>query len=341
MTDKEESSPPPSSAEPKAKAKADPKPEATAESKPDAASAGELRKPRSYTNKILFGASIIGFLAGLIAAYFFGIRKPALPPAFQPAENPYPNGIYAEGMIESVQASGSNISIFPEVTSVVKRVLVAEGQEVAKGTALVLLDDSVPKAQADSARSSLKSAEETLAKQEKAFALDPRSVSRDVLDTARNTAAAALANFEAVSALLSKYTLRATAGGVVMTLNAAPNSYVSPAGVYDPYTQGYDPVLTLGSPQADLHVRCYVDEILMDRLPSAQTIKAQLAIRGSDLRIPLQFVRVQPFVSPKIELSDQRQERVDVRVLPVIFRFAKPSNVNIFPGELVDVYIGE
>jgi HlyD family secretion protein len=51
-------------------------------------------------------------------------------------------------------------------------------------------------------------------------------------------------------------------------------------------------------------------------------------------------VRVQPFVSPKIELSDQRQELVDVRVLPIIFQLDRPANVNLYPGELVDVYIG-
>jgi HlyD family secretion protein len=70
-------------------------------------------------------------------------------------------------------------------------------------------------------------------------------------------------------------------------------------------------------------------------------IKAQMAIRGSSLRVPLDYVRVQPFVSPKIELSDQRQERVDVRVLPIIFKVEKPKGVNLYPGELVDVYIGE
>jgi HlyD family secretion protein len=68
---------------------------------------------------------------------------------------------------------------------------------------------------------------------------------------------------------------------------------------------------------------------------------AQMSIRGSDVKIPLEFVRVQPYVSPKIELSDQRQERVDVRVLPVIFKIAKTSGTNLYPGELVDVYISE
>jgi len=50
---------------------------------------------------------------------------------------------------------------------------------------------------------------------------------------------------------------------------------------------------------------------------------------------------MQPFVSPKIELSNQRTERVDVRVLPVIFRIEKSANTYLYPGELVDVFIGE
>lgn len=292
-------------------------------------------------NKILFGLSLAGFLAGIVAAHFYNRRKPPLPPAFKPAENPYPNGIYSEGMIESVQKSGSNISVFPEVAAAVVKVLVEDGQQVEKGTPLELLDDSVPRAQADSARAALKGAQDTLAKLERAFALDPRSVSRDALDTARSTAAADRANSEAADALLAKYTLRAAADGVVLAVNAGPRSYVSPQGVYDPYTQGYDPVVVLGTPQNDLDVRCYVDEILLTRLPSPQSIKAEMAVRGSDIRIPLQFVRVQPLVTPKIELSDEKLETVDVRVLPVIFRFARPSNVNIFAGELVDVYIGQ
>ncbi len=61
--------------------------------------------------------------------------------------------------------------------------------------------------------------------------------------------------------------------------------------------------------------------------------------RGVDRRIALEFVRLQPYVTPKIELSDQRQERVDLRVLPVLFRFKKPADLAVYPGQLVDVYI--
>jgi HlyD family secretion protein len=70
-------------------------------------------------------------------------------------------------------------------------------------------------------------------------------------------------------------------------------------------------------------------------------MQAKMFIRGTNISIPLEFVRVQPHVSPKIQLSNQRTERVDVRVLPIIFRFEKPADLNVYPGQLVDVYVGE
>jgi HlyD family secretion protein len=111
--------------------------------------------------------------------------------------------------------------------------------------------------------------------------------------------------------------------------------------VFDSYTQGMVPVLVLGTTPGQLHVRCYVDEILLPRLPDPSAMKAQMSIRGSNIKVPLEYVRTQPLVSPKIELSDQRLERVDVRVLPIIFRFASPAAITLYPGQLVDVYIGE
>jgi HlyD family secretion protein len=96
----------------------------------------------------------------------------------------------------------------------------------------------------------------------------------------------------------------------------------------------------MGPPQEYMAVRAYVDEILISRLPSKWHIRAQMSITGSNVKVPLEFVRVQPYVSPKIELSDERQERVDLRVLPVIFRFQK-QDLAVYPGQLVDVYIGQ
>jgi HlyD family secretion protein len=143
------------------------------------------------------------------------------------------------------------------------------------------------------------------------------------------------------SALLAKYTLVAPRDGVVMAVNVTPGSFVSTQGAYDQYTQAAGPVMALGSPQGWLNVRCYVDEILVPRLPNPASMKAQMSVRGSNVKIAMQYVRLQPFVSPKIELADQKAERVDVRVLPLIFKVKKPAGMNLYAGELVDVYIGQ
>jgi HlyD family secretion protein len=96
-----------------------------------------------------------------------------------------------------------------------------------------------------------------------------------------------------------------------------------------------------GGSQNQLAVRCYIDEILVPKLPAADRMQAKMFIRGTNTSIPLEFVRVQPYISPKIQLSNQRTERVDVRVLPIIFRFEKSADINVYPGQLIDVYVGE
>ena len=358
-------------------------------------------------NRFIFVFSMAGILAGIATAIFFSIKMPALAPAFSPAIDPYTKAIYAEGIVESAQTSGENINMYPEVAGTVREILVSEGQQVKAGDPLLRLDDSIQRAtteqlalQANAARAllnelkaeprretldvaaaqvvaaeaTLRMAQDTYHKDLLAYQMDPRSVSRDTLDSAANSVNVANANLDvskkqytltkagawiydiqnqekqanaleqshaSASALLGKYTLRAPRDGVVLSINTIVGNYASPQGSYDAYTQGADPVITLGSAPASLNVRCYVDEILVPRLPLGPKVQAQMSIRGSSVKLPLQFVRVQPFVSPKIELADQRQERVDVRVLPVIFAIAKPANVNLYPGELVDVYISE
>jgi HlyD family secretion protein len=231
----------------------------------------------------------------------------------------------------------------------------------------------VARAQVEMAQASLKTAQDTLEKQQKSYNLDPESVSKDALDNAINGQKVAKANLDVVtrqydltkagawvfdirnqekqtealakayaasSALLAKFTIKAPTDGIVLSINATVGSYVSPQGSYDTYTQGFDPLVVMGTSKGMLAVRCYIDEILIPRLPTGDKLQAQMFIRGTDTKIPLEFVRVQPYVSPKIQLSNQRQEKVDLRVLPIIFRFQPPPGVQVFPGELVDVYIG-
>ena len=72
-------------------------------------------------NKIIFSLAILGVLAGLVAAYIFGIQRKAQPPVFKPTASPYVTAIFANGIIESDQTSGSNINVYPEVSGRVDR----------------------------------------------------------------------------------------------------------------------------------------------------------------------------------------------------------------------------
>ncbi len=363
------------------------------------------RRPE-FKNTLIFSVALLGLAAGLVAAYLFGRERKPQAPVFPPVTSPYETAIYANGIIESDQPSGENVNIFPEVTGPVTQVLVREGQLVTAGTPLLTIDDSVQKAATEQLRLQSEAAlalleelqaqprRETLAitvaqvslaeanlltvrhqydKDRAAYDSDPKSISRNVLDTAEdamNQAAGALdvarKQFEltqagawsfdilsqqkayaaahqaylAANALLQKHGLKAPVNGVVLALNVAVGGYVSSTGAFDPYTQLFAPLVIMGAPQEHLAVRCYVDEILVARLPAPFHIRAQLTVAGSSLKVPLEFVRVQPYVSPKIELANQRQEKVDLRVLPVIFRFEK-KDAPVYPGQLVDVYIGQ
>ncbi|MGB7746242.1 MAG: biotin/lipoyl-binding protein [Verrucomicrobiia bacterium] len=332
-------------AEPKTEVKPEPKPEAKAESKTkaEAEHKPEVKASAPKTtvgNKIIFAIAIIGILAGLVAAYIFGMERKAQPPVFKPVSNPFESAIYANGMIESEQPNGANINIFPEVSGPITQVLVHEGQLVSAGTPLFTIEDSVQKANTELAEANLKAAGDQYDKRRAAYDIDPKSISKDVLDTAEDAVNQAAAALKAANALLQYYSVKAPVDGVVLSVNAAVGSYVSSQGAYDTYTELFDPLVVMSGPQDYMDVRCYIDEILVSRLPSKWHIQAQMQIMGTDIKVPLEFVRVQPYVSPKIELSNQKQEQVDLRVLPVIFRFEK-KDAPVFPGQMVDVFIGQ
>ena len=292
-------------------------------------------------NKIIFGLSILGILAGLVSAYIFGIERKAQPPVFKPVSSPYQTAIYSNGIIESDQPGGSNINIYPEVSGPITRVMVREGQRVTAATPLFSIDDSVQRANTELAEANLKVARDQYEKRRASYEFDPNSISKDVVDTARDAVNQAEAALKAASTLLHKYSVTAPVAGVVLAVNTTAGSYVSSQGAYDAYTQGTNPLIVMNASQDYLAVRCYVDEILISRLPAPDHIQAQMSLRGTDIKVPLEFVRVQPYVSPKIELSNQRQEKVDLRVLPVIFRFKAKDLPMIYAGQLVDVFIGQ
>lgn len=303
--------------------------------------------------KTLIGLASIGIFAGLVSVWIYNEKVQSQPP-IAVSYNPYETGVYATGIIESNQPDGSNVNIFPEVSGKVSRILAKDGDVLKKGTPILIIESNVQsriveKDQAEVALSSasLLNAEEQYAKIKRSYQINPKSISKNTLDNALNSVKIAIQNvnvakaqLQSDQAVLDKYIIRAPIDGNIFRIVAAVGGYVSPQGSYDPYTQTLQPIIQMGVVTPYLQVRCFLDEILVPRLPTSSKLEATLFIRGENNKsIPLEFVNIQPYTVPKIQLSDQRQERVDVRVLPIIFKLKKPADTNIYPGQLVDIYL--
>jgi HlyD family secretion protein len=349
--------------------------------------------------------AILGIVTGLISVYVYN-AKPKPQPPLTINYNPYKAGVYASGIVESFQASGSNVNIYPEVAGKITKIIATDGQMVKRGDPLLVLDDSVQRAivykdyaQAkaawtllaelkaqprkenldiaiagvDYAKSVVKNTQDQLKKVQTSYNLNHQSVSKNDLDNAinalkiakssldvaqkqyilvkagawiyniknqENQYIAAVQLYNSDKALLDKFVVRAQTDGIILRMVGAVGGYVTPNGIYDAYTQNMIPIATMGSDQTYLAVRCYVDEILIPRLPTPEMLEAKMMIRGqSNYTINLEFFKIQPYTIPNIQLSNEVAQRVDVRVLPIVFKFKKPKDINIFPGQLVDVYL--
>lgn len=312
-----------------------------------------LDKDLGMNIKTLFIIACIGIVTGISSVIIYNEKvKPESPITIN--YNPYEKGVYATGIVESHQPTGQNINIYPEVSGAITAVFAREGESLKKGEPILRLDDSIQKeivakdaAQIRYEQASLVNLKEQLNKTHKSYLIDPKSVSKNALDTAINAVKIQQENvnlaqkqYDADYALWERYTLRAPVDGVILRVGVALGDYGSPQGRYDTYTQAMLPIVEMGIVNPYLEVRCFLDEILVPTLPKSSQLEATLFIRGvNDRGIPLEFIKIQPYLIPNIQLSSEKTERVDVRVLPIIFKFTKPDDINIFPGQLVDIYI--
>jgi len=56
------------------------------------------------------------------------------------------------------------------------------------------------------------------------------------------------------------------------------------------------------------------------------------------VEFPIEYVRTVPVVIPKRTLTGENSERIDTRVMEIIYRFTQ-DNPQVLPGQLLDVYI--
>jgi len=84
-------------------------------------------------------------------------------------------------------------------------------------------------------------------------------------------------------------------------------------------------------------VRIDIDEADLSRL--ATPLEATVSPRGaSSNRAQAKLVRIEPLVTPKRSLTNAVNERVDTRVLQVVY-VLPASAKGFFPGQQVDAFI--
>lgn len=127
---------------------------------------------------------------------------------------------------------------------------------------------------------------------------------------------------------LERLWTRAPVDGQVLQMNVRPGEFVGA-----PATRH---LILLGNVDA-LHVRVDVDEHDISRVVAGAPGLAQPRGATAEM-LPLRFVRVEPFVIPKKSLTGDNTERVDTRVLQLIYALEPGTNC-VYVGQQLDVFI--
>src|SRR5215470_20272653 len=178
-------------------------------------------------------------------------------------------------------------------------------------------------------RHNYEAAEARLAQAEKDLALTKAGAWGPDLEIARTQVAQAEAAVHQDEVNIERLTTRAPIEGTILQNKVRLGQYAQCGPLNEP-------LMILGS-VTPLHVRVDVDEHDAWRVRGGAPAAACPRGNGSQ-RIPLEFVRFEPYVVPKKSLTGDSTERVDTRVLEVIYR-VKDQNASLYVGQQMDVYI--
>ncbi|MCS7014913.1 MAG: efflux RND transporter periplasmic adaptor subunit [Gemmatales bacterium] len=150
------------------------------------------------------------------------------------------------------------------------------------------------------------------------------------LAIARAQVEQAQAQIRVLETEIERALLRAPIDGVILQRNVRPGEYIAVS------FPGAPPAFVLGD-LSEMRVRVDIDEYDIPRLHPGAAAKAY--VRGYPRQeYSLRFVRIDPYVVPKKSLTGENTERVDTRVLQVIYAVEK-AEPPLYVGQQLDVFI--
>src|SRR6202158_2760465 len=287
-------------------------------------------------------------------------------PVVQSAQAPFTSSIFGPGIVE---ASSENIAIGTPVSGIVTAIYVKWGDTVKARAPLFKVDTRDLEAQLLPANAKVKEveaqllpatakvneAEATAAKAENRLkvgeGLEPGvSISVEELGNRRfdtgidkamvasaqaqveqikSQIASAKAQVQQIEREVELRTIRAPISGRILQMKTRLGEYAQ-SGVLN------TPLMLLGD-DTTLHVRVDIDE--NDAWKFRPCAPAVASVRGNpDIKTPLQYVRTDPDVVPKVLLTGDTTQRTDTRVLQVVYSF-DPKSLPLYVGQQMDVFI--
>jgi RND family efflux transporter MFP subunit len=310
-----------------------------------------------FSNLLRYGsiaAALLGFCAMISFSQLQAEKETPPPgePPVPPPQKPFKESVAATGILESLS---ENVAIGVPVAGLIVELPVKVNDSVKKGQTLFKLDDRdlqaellSTTAQQEISKAQIAVSEAQLAKLQSQLdrltsVNDPRAVSKDDLENRRRDVAVAEAQLSAakaqlvasetamkrISLLIDRLTVRAPRDGNVLQVNLRAGEYAA--------TSPKTPAMIIGDTDR-LQVRADVDEQNAIRIRAGQ--KAFGYLKGDPtVTFPLEFVRVEPYIIPKVSLTGASTERVDTRVLQVIYSLTRPESPPLYVGQQVDVFI--
>jgi len=288
--------------------------------------------------KPTFYLAAAGTVATIVLVARLNGQSPITPPPIDPSPKPYELSVAASGIIEALS---ENVAIGVPEAGLVTKVHVKVWDSIKEGQPLFTLDDRELHAQLNVNEANAAVAEATLRRLQDQLARlksvnDPRAVSQDEVRTKENDVAVAQAQLEAARAQVAQNKVRlermvvaAPRAGTILQVNVRPGEYAS--------ATPKSAAMVLGDVE-HLQVRADVDEQNAPRLQPGQTATAY--IKGDTTQpMELRFVRIEPYVVPKVSLTGASTERVDTRVLQVIYSFERPQDRPVYVGQQVDLFV--